>query len=362
MRTKKRMLLKRTLILPLAIVGVALTADLNVVWSQSEVVTEANIRAAIINSGQFTQDQINQMDLNGDGKLDVADLITFLVLVASFATATSQVAENTPSDNVVVNFSRPVQGTLNFTTGGSAAEGTDYAALTKSVPVNGTSVSIRVSPIDDAIYEGPRTIVLSLLPGQGFFLGSQRTHTITLTDDTAQSSANYRFILSSHTPGIGDTGSAAQMKGFPPSLFSRTASVNITFSQNGVLAATLDPTKSIGLAYTGAKSDVVPAKSISYSGTTLTIQFQYATQLAGFLSSAVLQSVSLTDIENGTMPAQPKTPLTNTLTLVVNNLNVATDKFTSKYLTGTYSLSIAGVLHNGTPSFFDGTLAAAMQQ
>jgi len=78
MRHKKPALTNLGIPLGTALVLLALVLAVKPVLGQNGVVTEANIRNAILDPTQFTQDQLNQMDLNGDGKVDVADLVALV--------------------------------------------------------------------------------------------------------------------------------------------------------------------------------------------------------------------------------------------------------------------------------------------
>ena len=64
------------------------------------IATEQNLRQAILGQGEFSQEQLGDMDLNSDGGVDAADLVSLLqqtppgVPVATFDAAQSQVEED----------------------------------------------------------------------------------------------------------------------------------------------------------------------------------------------------------------------------------------------------------------------------
>ena len=60
--------------------------------------------------------------------------------------------------------------TVNISTGGTATKGVDYLALPTSVtiPAGASSVTIVMTPKDDALSEGPETAIVSLLAGTGY--------------------------------------------------------------------------------------------------------------------------------------------------------------------------------------------------
>ena len=337
------------------IVALLLSSD-RLTIAQSDSVTEQEIRDAVLDK---IDEDLDTMDLNEDGKVDVADAVHFrhLYYIADFAEAESEIDETAGTCNVVVNFTQPVTGTVKYTVGGIATEDEDYSALPGSVDVNGSTATIQVAIISDTIFEGDETIQLSLLPSEDYMLGTERTHTITLKDNPFESSMDYICILSSETLGV--EGGTTSQQGFPPTLFSRTASINITFSQNSVLDAVLNVAKSIGISDTVISADTIPSTSVSYSSGTLEMVFEYNTQSEGFVSDS---SITHFNPDNPSLGNQTKKTLTTTLTLRVDDFDISSDKFTDKYLRGTFSLNMSGVLNEGTVPFFQGALVATMQQ
>lgn len=321
-----------------------------------EAVTENEIRDAILNR---TGVDLNTMDLNEDDKVDVADVVNFhhLYCIANFTEAESEINETAGTYNVVLNFTQPITGTVKYTVGGTATEDEDYVALPGSVAVDGSSATIEVSVMSDTIFEGDEIIKIALLPSEEYLLGTERTHSIKIKDNPFESSTDYIFILSSKTLGVeGDT---TDQQGFPPTLFSRTATVNITFSQNNVLDAVLNVAKSIGITDTVTGADTIPSTLASYSSGILEMVFEYNTQSEGFVSDSSITGFSS---DNPSLGVQTKKTLANTLTLRINDFDISTDKFTDKYLQGAFSLSMSGVLNEGTVPFFQGSLVGTMQQ
>ena len=160
---------------------------------QAFTVTEQNIRSAILNPSQFTQDQINQMDLNGDNRIDVADLVKLLKTttpVTDFAIEASTVTEGDGTISVRVVFSTSFSGTLRYTVGGTAVPGTDYQVLSGTITADGLYVDIPVTLLDDnLISEAAKTIVLDLYydaeGGFGYVPGSSTEHTVYVLDNDA---------------------------------------------------------------------------------------------------------------------------------------------------------------------------------
>ncbi len=74
--------------------------------------------------------------------------------------------------------------------GGSASNGVDYAAIPSwiTVPAGVREVPIAVTPIDDALVEGPETVVLRLLPSPmvpmpGYLIGVPSNAVVTIADN-----------------------------------------------------------------------------------------------------------------------------------------------------------------------------------
>jgi hypothetical protein len=77
--------------------------------------------------------------------------------------------------------------TVAYTLSGTAGSG-DYnasPALTGSITLTpgGPSAAITISPVDDAIFEGPETLRLTLRPGTGYNRGGDTTAVITIADN-----------------------------------------------------------------------------------------------------------------------------------------------------------------------------------
>lgn len=171
--------------------GVFLIIATSFVRAQTAVVTEQNLREAILkNGGNFSEEQLKEMDINNDGKLDVSDIVNLTpslsAPVSNFNSFTSVAEEGKGVANVKVNFSTAFSGTLNFTIAGTAVNGSDYEILSGSVPVSDAYVNIPVNITDDnALEETAETIVLTLSEGSGYVPGASTTHTIYVYDNDA---------------------------------------------------------------------------------------------------------------------------------------------------------------------------------
>jgi hypothetical protein len=75
--------------------------------------------------------------------------------------------------------------TVFYGIGGTATPGVDYVRLRGSVtiPKNMPTASITVTPIDDAVMEGPETVVLRLLPTPAYTVGTPNSATVNITSN-----------------------------------------------------------------------------------------------------------------------------------------------------------------------------------
>ncbi len=76
---------------------------------------------------------------------------------------------------------------VNYTRGGTALSGTDYANIGGTVTFNiGQATADRiVSPLNDALVEVPETVILTLTDGANYDLGASISATVTITDQPA---------------------------------------------------------------------------------------------------------------------------------------------------------------------------------
>jgi len=162
----------------------------NDIMAQSGAVTEQNMVDAILERKTFTSDELIEMDMNQDKALDVGDVIELLnpaVIVANFDATSSSAEEGNGSVGIKVKFSPAFTGTLRYTVSGTAAEGSDYATLNRSISVNGDTVEIPITINDDTALEEAETIVLSLYYNESeameYVPGSSTDHTVYLYDN-----------------------------------------------------------------------------------------------------------------------------------------------------------------------------------
>ena len=103
-------------------------------------------------------------------------------VAVSFATASQSVREGSGTRDVTVNLTAAPASdlTVNYTVGGTATPGADYAALsgTLTVPAGVKTATIPVALLDDGVDDAGETVVLTLAAGEGYEVGGRRTHTL----------------------------------------------------------------------------------------------------------------------------------------------------------------------------------------
>jgi len=76
--------------------------------------------------------------------------------------------------------------TVRYTVGGTASNGSDYAALSGSVVIadGQTSATVTITPIDDPIYEGDETVVLTLSASNDYAVGDACCATVSIAESS----------------------------------------------------------------------------------------------------------------------------------------------------------------------------------
>ena len=176
--------------------------------------------------------------------------------VASFASASQTVQEGSGTSDVTVNLSPAPAAdiTLAYTVGGTATSGSDYTALSGTLPVpkDATTATIPVAIVDDGANEDAETVVLTLSAGSDYDVGSPGSHTLT--------------IAASDPPAVSfASASQSAQEG------SGTSSVTVTLSPapaaDITLSYTVDGTATSGSDYTALSGTV----AVSAGATTATI-------------------------------------------------------------------------------------------
>ena len=144
----------------------------------------------------------DQFHLNAAGKDAVAAALLTPTLTAIAGTCAAAVTGTLPVVTItaIANAAEPSTNgqftvsrtgstanslTVNFTVSGSATAGSDYANIGTSVviPAGAATAAIAVNVIDDTIYEGSETVVVSLSPNASYAVGSANSATVTIADN-----------------------------------------------------------------------------------------------------------------------------------------------------------------------------------
>lgn len=104
-------------------------------------------------------------------------------------TATDNVASETSGNNGTVVFNRigslAANLVVNYSATGTAVNGVDYSALSGTITIlaGRPSVSLTITPINDALVEGDETVTISVLASAAYNVGHPGPATITLQDN-----------------------------------------------------------------------------------------------------------------------------------------------------------------------------------
>jgi hypothetical protein len=156
----------------------------------------------------------------------------------SVAVAPSTVLEDgTP--NLVFTFTRAQTTgnlTVNYTIGGTATNGTDYATIGTSVviPNGSTTATVTINPTTEATFEDDETVILTVASGTGYAIGSPATATGTITNDDA---AIVGYLNTSNVTLAQGTTSKSAALGFTPTSGSLLVAIATSAAQFNSLSA-----------------------------------------------------------------------------------------------------------------------------
>jgi hypothetical protein len=131
---------------------------------------------------------VYDLGLNTFATLNLVDDGDTSVVVTLTATKTNAYELNPKNEGrLSINFSGPTPPglTINYTISGSASNGVHYTTLSgsASIPAASTNFVVRVNPINNALIDGNRTVVMTLASGAGYTLGTATNATVTIRDD-----------------------------------------------------------------------------------------------------------------------------------------------------------------------------------
>ena len=194
--------------------------------------------------------------MTGAGGATLTANFTSITIVATDTTATE--AGTTTGQFTVTRNGLTVSAlAVNFTIGGSAANGSDYTTITSpvTIPAGSASTTITVTPIDDSVVESDETVALSLATGTGYGIGTPSGDTVTIQSDDSTVS------ITANDPTATEAGTTTGQFTITRTGGNNAASLSVAFSIGG--------TATNGADYnTLASPVIIPAGSAS---TTVTV-------------------------------------------------------------------------------------------
>lgn len=168
------------------------STSLSVTWTQlsgpsAAVITQGNAGAAtaqMSSAGTYVFRAIaDDGDVRTFDDMSVTYKLPIVTLIASDASA-SEAGLDPAGFLVTRNTSAAVPLTVNFSIGGTATNGSDYASLSGSVtiPASASSAPIVITPLSDSLAEADETVQLSLHASSDYTLGLPAADSITLGD------------------------------------------------------------------------------------------------------------------------------------------------------------------------------------
>lgn len=104
----------------------------------------------------------------------------------NFAEGDSTATEGTSPHQIEIVFDTSYSGSVNYEVNSvsNTTAGTDYAPVSGSVSISGTSAFIPITLLDNSEINGQRIIIIDLkLAGENYFIGGATTHIMLLNDD-----------------------------------------------------------------------------------------------------------------------------------------------------------------------------------
>lgn len=157
------------------------------------IVTEQNLRSVILEGGDgFTVDEINDLNLNNDSQVDVADLIRFLNLQGAlpqgiyFDQPELVVNEGNGSIRLVINVLPGYQGSIHYAIESTATPGVDFESVSGTLTANGKQATLEINLIDDLELEEVETINVTLIPDSGYQIGPTQQQTVYIVDNDSR--------------------------------------------------------------------------------------------------------------------------------------------------------------------------------
>ena len=203
----------------------------------------------------------------GTATVTVADNDVPTVTVAATDAAASETGPDAGAFTVTRTGATTASLNVQYSVGGTATGGSDYAPLTGSVTIAAgqTSATVTVTPVDDPDFEGAETVSLTLTANAAYSVGTPGTATLTIADDDVA------------TVTVTATDAAASEAGSNPGTFTltrtgaTTASLSVQYSVGGTATSGSDYTPltgsvTIGAGQSSATVTVTPVDDPDFEG------------------------------------------------------------------------------------------------
>ncbi|MEA5549740.1 Calx-beta domain-containing protein [Anabaena cylindrica UHCC 0172] len=185
--------------------------------------------------------------------------------------------------------------TVNYTVAGTATNGTDYQTLTKNVTFAAGSATaiIDVTPIDDAVYEGNETVIVTLAGNANYTVGTAKTATVNIVDNDKPTVTIKASDVNAAETVAGQTANPGKFTLTRTGNKTAALTVNYTVvgtATNGTDYNTLTKNVTFAAGSATAIIDVIPIDDFGYEGneTVIVTLANKATYLVGTANTATV--------------------------------------------------------------------------
>ena len=235
--------------------SVGLTASLQGTTDVTKVST-TQIAPTVLEALGLDPNALQGVLLDGTKDLGISLQVFLPTLQVDVTTATATETNSTPGVfhiSTVGNIVAPL--TFNYTIGGTATNGVDYANLsgTATIAAGQSSVDIAVKPVDDTLVEGTETVNFTLSSGSGYNINALNTSTVSILDnDVAVTPPTSGGVLTS----VGTSGND-DLVALPGTNFDGQANIVFTGAGNDVVDLSFAPTAHNNRIDLGSGNDMV---------------------------------------------------------------------------------------------------------
>ena len=254
-----------------------------------------------------------------------------ITVAATDASAAETAIGVTPNPGVFTltrlggNINQPLTVTYSLT--GTATNGTDYTTVANNVifAAGSNTATVTLTPIDDTIFEGTETAILTLVNGTAYTLGTTTNATVSIADNDLQPTAN---LSATQTIVEGNTN-----------------------PQNVTYTVTLSNTSTQAITVNYATADGTAKAGLDYSSTTGSLTFNpgVKTQVINIpiLNDALNEAnetfnLNLTSATNATLGTTKTVATTITDTLTAAITTILPNGVENLTLTGTSAINGTG--------------------